>query len=745
MPLVHDAQRLFPASRWPVTIKLCAICAICIYAAVANAQAIDAAPADEDWQLSGSVNARWDHYAVSGDADIAPYASTGSQYYSDFAATFARRISAYEKMSAQITAAINESAYRGNERGGVVQQLKALWEKGDAAIPFRAEAGDIFAYQSLRTLQRGLRGGQIEWQPETTLGKRQSVLLAAGTSATSYRHNSNAETSNDRFASVGWLLEETPMGTFNLSNTWASRRAGAGASGSTTNSSYPGYSQSVTSLGYLQTINQSWQRLFIQGERALFRGAADGQAGVHDQASMVTVEGRVINLPLNYLARWERIGQGYRPSGAAAPADAEQTTLQASWRFLTGQNIVVRALQSRDGWDSGRETKARTAQATLNGPVIDKLFINTDMAIQQRRALDDSLRDRLANGRVEVSYSFLGGNNIRSGFSGRRAESEVANTVAYSRDWFIQAGLPFDWSGIRGTFSPGITWRNQVDTTGTQKSFSPTLLFTASRDNHSFTFSRATTTLKLSDAIVDASGKQTAFSYTYGARSFRITADGEAISRVSPVDQHAQARRIGFSISIPFDRASARAVGRNASGLDAGAASIAGSGFDIAAMGPNTPLANLEGLAAQFRIAAFASQGDYRVSEAQIFNQITSRQRVVAKINGERVTIAAIVVDPNSGDTSAELQRQYERIQESMLRAYGSPTINSTQGNFSQQLTNDLNAGTFRRVMEWRVGNNVLRFGIPRRLDGQIRFEIQLAAQFNSSVEANRWSLEDFR
>ena len=700
----------------------------------------------QDWQITGALTTRWDSYAVSGDAEVAPYSKTGTQYYSDLAAGFARRISSYEKISAQITAAINESAYRGNERGGIVQRLKAEWEKGDAAIPFRAEAGDIFAFQSLRTLQRGLRGAQVEWQPETSWGKRQSVLLTGGTTAASYR---KSDTPNDRFASVGWLIEETPLGTFNLSNTWGNRRGDANA---------VGYSQSVTSLGFLQTFNQSWQRVSIQGERALFRGSNDaqgqGQGEVHDQASSLSLDGRVINLPLNYLMRWERYGQGYRPSGAAAPADTDQTTLQASWRFITGQNWVVRFLQARDGWDSNREIRTRTAQTTFSGPMIDRVYLNLDFASQHRdgkpTALEQPTRDRIDNGRAEFTYSFpdsfWGGSNIRTGFSGRRAASEVANTVSYSRDLFLLAGVPFELGGFRGMVSPGVTWRDQTDTTGTQKSFSPTLLLSASRDQHSFTVSRATTRLMLTDAITDASGKQTAFSYSYNARQFRLTIDGEHIDRVSPFDQRASARRIGFSITIPFDRPpGGNAAGGNDAGIAAGAGVFAGTSFNLRALAPGTELASLDALTAQFRMAGFSTQGNYRVSESQVFNQVTLRQRVVVRTVNDRVEVVAIVIDTDPGASSADVQRQYERIQESMLRAYGSPSVNSEQGSFSPQLVNDLNSGVFRRVMEWRTDSGMLRLGIPRRLDGQLRFEIQLAPQFNSSVEVNRWSLEDFR
>lgn len=52
----------------------------------------------------------------------------------------------------------NTSDYRSDERGGVLERATLFWEKGDAGLPFRLEAGDFYAAQSPRTLQRGLKG-----------------------------------------------------------------------------------------------------------------------------------------------------------------------------------------------------------------------------------------------------------------------------------------------------------------------------------------------------------------------------------------------------------------------------------------------------------------------------------------------------------------------------------------------------------------------------------------------------------
>ena len=73
-----------------------------------------------------------------------------------------RRLSPYERQRLDLAGTLNASEYRGVERGLALERGTFFWEKGDAALPFRAELGDFFAYQSLRTVQRGLKGLQIE-------------------------------------------------------------------------------------------------------------------------------------------------------------------------------------------------------------------------------------------------------------------------------------------------------------------------------------------------------------------------------------------------------------------------------------------------------------------------------------------------------------------------------------------------------------------------------------------------------
>ena len=86
----------------------------------------------------------------------------------------------------------------------------------------------------------------------------------------------------------------------------------------------------------------------------------------------------------------------------------------------------------------------------------------------------------------------------------------------------------------------------------------------------------------------------------------------------------------------------------------------------------------------------------------------------------------------------------FERVREILLRRYGTPDERIEQGRFSATLAQDLASGRFARVMQWETPTGVLRFGIPRRADGQVRMEVSHARDF-PPIEFENWSLTPVR
>ena len=187
-----------------------AAAAVAIAHVVAGAvvAALVPAPAAAQWSVNGYNTLRVEHY----DSDperAGPYPNLGGQFYDDAYVAASRRLSPYERQRLDLAGTLNASEYRGVERGLAVERGTFFWEKGDAALPFRAELGDFFAYQSLRTVQRGLKGLQIEVQPWRSAARQHSVQLFGGVVGPAYR---SLDDDRELVAGASWLLEDRALG-----------------------------------------------------------------------------------------------------------------------------------------------------------------------------------------------------------------------------------------------------------------------------------------------------------------------------------------------------------------------------------------------------------------------------------------------------------------------------------------------------------------------------------------------------
>ena len=143
-------------------------------------------------------------------------------------------------------------------------------------------------------------------------------------------------------------------------------------------------------------------------------------------------------------------------------------------------------------------------------------------------------------------------------------------------------------------------------------------------------------------------------------------------------------------------------------------------------------------------IAGGVAQAGLVVYEATLLEDIDERQRLVlVPENGDLATSALIVEFTDPTDPAATA-RAYEKVQEALLKRYGSPSFNFERGGFTANLVDDVNADRLIRITEWATDDGTIRLGIPRRLDLQVRMEVQHARNFPSPGDT-RWSIERVR
>jgi len=88
--------------------------------------------------------------------------------------------------------------------------------------------------------------------------------------------------------------------------------------------------------------------------------------------------------------------------------------------------------------------------------------------------------------------------------------------------------------------------------------------------------------------------------------------------------------------------------------------------------------------------------------------------------------------------------QSYEKIRSTLMDTYGRPSDFFERGTVTPRMLDDIRTGTFIRIMEWKRPQGTIRFGIPRRLDGKVRMELQFAEGFPPYGET-LWSLEEVR
>ncbi len=95
--------------------------------------------------------------------------------------------------------------------------------------------------------------------------------------------------------------------------------------------------------------------------------------------------------------------------------------------------------------------------------------------------------------------------------------------------------------------------------------------------------------------------------------------------------------------------------------------------------------------------------------------------------------------------TGDYVAQTFERVRRALLNRFGNPSFTYDDSAFGPTFTADLAAGRFIRITEWTTqSGSVIRLGIPRRLDGIARIEIQHARRFPSPRDTN-WGLDSVR
>lgn len=704
----------------------------------------------DDWNISGTNTLRGSLYDASGTGSGSPYPSEGDMYYDEISLYFNREDSPYASWDGEFTGLYNvNDDYRTRDFGMVPERMSLSRESGEGGLPYRAQVGDFFAYYSYMTLQRSLKGVQLELQPFMSDTRQHSFILTSGANESSWR---DLTFQDDYFNGASWLMQDQVFGSWsvNVSHNFRDNSFKAGTLDR---------SQVVTSISGEVPFQLGGHRLSIETEFAHFNGDHDGLGGAAngqdraDNGYLVEMRGNHSRLPWDYRFRFEQYGQDFRPRGGVVSADRRSFELHSGWRFNSGIRLRARAQLFEDAFETTNRLRTRTYGVNITGPVLQNMYPgltgrvdayiqNRDNALMTVSQLVHTLNMNLNaplpndwNGRLGL---FIQNSRNRLGRAGDRLLRELT----------LGADHRFNFYGWEGYLSPGLTLRTIRKGDGDTDEIRPVMSMRLRRDNHSLNMNYGS---RLQDRRASLNGIDVDthtfnMDYRYRFRQHEVGLEANVQGRDPQPGDATEAWRISAFWTMEFDRPAPSPAG----GIPQYAARTTGVGaaadmrLDIATLAPGRLAGDVLAELEEADIGSAAKQSGFLVYETTLFPDVFRRQRLGLEFSAGSLQRSAIVIDFDEvGDQDSNAQT-YERIRQSLIRELGSPTRTFDQGNFSPDLLDDVNNESFIRTTEWKTASGTVRFGIPRRLDGQVRMEIQHARNFGPARDT-LWSLEGVR
>lgn len=699
-----------------------------ILPATALAQWMDA------WHINGSNRLQTEHVENSGNEAASPYRSEGGHTYNDLTLSLNRRVSAYERLSMRFSGVVNDSEYRSDRQGGNLERARVLWEKGDGPVPLRLEGGDIYAFQSTRTVQTSLKGAQIEFQPGSG-SLRQSVQLFAGQQAATYR---DFDGDQPTYTGASWLMEQDSFGALSLNASRGRQEVSTGGNGDRQQQVYS-VAHAVPFDALAQSFTLESEVAYLTGDEASGTGDSESDTGLY-----VQLDGHAQNLPLSYRSAYSEYGQNYQPFAAGVASDQRSLENYAAWRFAGGRFLRGRYLTYRDGLESDNPIDTQTGGLTLGGPFLElgvyQMFGSIDAFVSEREDEDNTLETRVSTLNASFSTPVTPQLNTRVSFLGQKREDQLAPVSSeYLRQGNVAVDYRFQIASLSASLSPGVMYREIDGTNRDSHDLNPTLSGSLRGAGHALRFSYNSLRQKTREPThFDVLTQRASLQYDYTHEQHRVGLETVYYDRQPETQNDTFASRVMLFWEYRFSKApefgrTARAPGPRSE-----------AGVSITRFGPGEPVASVvEALDAE-GLGQPQTQGDLLIYDAPVLESVQRRQRLVYETAGGRILSSNLIIDFDAiGDGRSE-ERIFNDLLGDLILRYGAPDIQIEEGEFGPDLPTRLATDQFVRVYEWNVDGRSLRFGIPSRNDGLVRMELRYARSLPPAAQ-NEWSLNELR
>lgn len=695
--------------------------------------------------IDGSNTLRSEHYINKGDQASSPFPFEDTHTFDELSLRMLHRPSPFALTRGQFFGVYNESDYRSEFREFSVERWNLLQERGGVFLPYRAEVGDYFSFLSQRTQSRTLKGAQIEVQPGFEgIGHNHSFLLFTGANQPSWRQ---FEADEDYSAGASWLLENALLGHWSFNHVYSTRESNAFG--------LPRREQHVLSLAFEKGFLLAGQTLTLEGEAAHFTGDHDGSAGAesgqeNDENSFFAQISGQSAIPLNYRFRFEHSGEDFRPNGAIVSPDRQSYEAHLGWRFDSGLQLRTRYQLFQDSLESVNRTDTDVIGLNLSGPLLrrwfDDLTGNMDNFLRFTENRDGTVDSRNTVFNWNVNKPIPWDWNLRVGtFLQEVNNLTPAAEPVYTYQLSLNADHAISLLGLNGSVSPGLVLRRVRGGQADTDDLSPTFSTFLNRGAHSFGLSAGYQSQQrdtLNSIDLDTYTVSSTYGYNRGAHSlgFEFSYSGRHPNRGSDADGYQFALFWTYNFGTTVTRETFQPRPRPGP-----AEALAPDLRVLAALAPGLAFEDAAERLERIGITARTDLPGVSVYEVRLLEEIGQRQRLaLLRDDAGIIRKTGLIIDFDDVGNLDSTAQTFDKVRQVLVKVYGRPDTFFEEGEFGPNFADDVNNNRFIRIFEWNLQGSVIRFGIPRRVDRQVRMEIQHAASF-PPVRETLWSLNEVR
>lgn len=681
-----------------------------------------------EFTYNGQNTLTLENYNVSGDQSNGLYSFDGWQSYNDLSVNFSDQYSAYRSMRGYLYTNTNHSQYRG-DFGTRINNASITYENGESEMPYRLDAGDFFASQSRHTMQLGLKGVQLELQPQNSAVPH-SIQLFFGRYAQDYK--TLFEGDKDYYFGGSWLTETTSWGSFALTDVYYSGKDIDG-----------GNDENVASIAWHKEYLWGSFNHEVEAEWSYLNGKNRFARSLSEQSQFLKFSGYKSG-GYDYLVSYERNDRLFSPQGAAVTPGRETIDLQWAQPVFRQLNLRLSSQRSRDDIISDNVKTTYFNGINIGGlPFSDSIGLlknvnfNINLYHQNDNNKDDTIdRDNTV---FQIDSSMPVNANWRNRLNYQWSKTDNNALSQSSTRQSIAAGLDylFEYENWQTTFSPTLRYDQDRDFFNNRTSnFSLGLLIDANKNGHHVLLSHQIIDYRATDSLaIESLTSQTRVEWQKNWNQHGFSIGLDYFNRDPEINRDTGSYKVSAAWVYRFDKQSSFVTPQSIAQLH----DFTEFNY-LDDLSPGTPLNdNTKNVLRNSAYAYLGNSGPYHLYEGKLLPEIINRQVVALNTDSGGVIKSVSILIPASANPN-RTQVLYQKVLDNLLTIYGSPSLNIERGQFSSQWLAELQSNKFSRIIEWTTPGGIIRFGIPRPKTGTPRIEIQLRKQ-QPLADSNNWGL----